>query len=235
MATQDNGYETVIKNIEEAKPEPLAHAISLREKHAFGIRIWHWLSYLCITSLFMSVIAATYIFNAKDNIPFVQQNIHASGGNINPDQAKSLAHAYNDKVWNWHKNIGIILSCLFLFRLIAEIFVGRDEKFFHRLKRGIKIWKLGGPHMKNARHYAIVKIIYTGFYSLLTVVIITGLIMVFADDVPFFKSIEHGIRSVHNFCMYLTISFVVVHVGGVLIAEGRKHTGVVSDMFNGGE
>ena len=221
--------------MEEIKTINSDTSVSFREKHSIGIRAWHWISYLCITSLFMTVAASSYVFNTKDNVAFVQQNIQESGGTINARQARSVAHAYNDKVWNWHKNIGVILSCLFAFRLIVEIFTKKEEKFITRLKRGIQLLRLGGPDAKDTKHYLMVKFIYTGFYALITVVIITGLILTYADDVAFFKSIEHTTKDVHNFLMYITITFVVVHIVGVLRAELGKHKGVVSDMFNGGK
>ena len=221
--------------MEDIKPLISNAPVSLREKHSYGIRVWHWISYLCITSLFATVIASTYLFNTKDNISFVQQNVQESGGTLNAKQARSVAHAYNDKVWNWHKNVGIVLSCLFLFRLLVEIFTKHEEKFFVRLGKGIKALKLGGPDKENSRHYVMVKLIYAGFYSLLTVVVITGLILTYADDVAFLKPIEHTTKEIHNFCMYITISFVVVHIAGVLRGELGKYKGVVSDMFNGGK
>jgi len=36
--------------------------------------------------------------------------------------------------------------------------------------------------------------------------------------------------------MWVIITYIVIHLGGVLLAElGKKYKGVISDMINGGE
>jgi len=208
--------------------------LSLREPHSLAIRIWHWLSYFSISGLLMTVLASSYLFGTKKNIAFVLNQAKESGVTMNSTQAKDLAHAYNDKIWYWHGNIGIVLSILFLFRIVVEIFLSKEEKFIGRLKKGLKSWNHQGIG-HGTKHYVRVKFIYLVFYAILLVVVSTGLMLYFADDNKLLHQMEHNIKQVHNFCMYLVLGFIVVHLGGLIIAENTNLQGVVSDMINGGK
>ena len=65
--------------------------------------------------------------------------------------------------------------------------------------------------------------------------VVTGLSLAFDDDVPALRSIHHPVKSVHGFCMYLILAFIIVHIAGVFLAERKKNgKGIVSDMINGG-
>ena len=62
----------------------------------------------------------------------------------------------------------------------------------------------------------------------------TGLCLAFEDNVPALKAI-HAIREVHQFTMYLILSFIVIHLAGVFLAERKDSAGITSDMINGGK
>jgi Ni/Fe-hydrogenase 1 B-type cytochrome subunit len=64
--------------------------------------------------------------------------------------------------------------------------------------------------------------------------VVTGLCLVFEDDVPLLKSI-HAFRQIHSFTMYLILAFIIVHLAGVFLAERKDSAGIVSDMINGGK
>jgi Ni/Fe-hydrogenase 1 B-type cytochrome subunit len=78
----------------------------------------------------------------------------------------------------------------------------------------------------------VVKALYITFYTLLGIMAITGLCMAFEDDIPALKI--HALREIHSFCMYLIITFIIVHLAGVFLAERKESKGIVSDMINGG-
>ena len=86
-----------------------------------------------------------------------------------------------------------------------------------------------------ALHELTVNVIYLVFYTLLLIMVVTGLFLAFEDAMAPFKSIRHTVKDVHGFCMYLILAFIVVHLGGIFLAERRKDgAGIVSDMINGG-
>jgi Ni/Fe-hydrogenase 1 B-type cytochrome subunit len=50
--------------------------------------------------------------------------------------------------------------------------------------------------------------------------VITGLFLAFEDALSAYKSIRHSVKEVHSFCMHLILAFILVHIVGVLLAEG---------------
>ncbi len=81
----------------------------------------------------------------------------------------------------------------------------------------------------------MVKYLYVAFYLMLIVMVATGLVLIYADDVALLHKFEHEVKEVHNFTMYLVMAFIVLHVVGVVWAENTKNRGIVSDMINGGQ
>jgi len=73
------------------------------------------------------------------------------------------------------------------------------------------------------------------FYVFLFITAITGLDLAFEDDFKYLRKF-HFLKEVHAFNMYLILLFIIVHIGGVFLAErGKTDKGIVSDMINGGE
>lgn len=121
-----------------------------------------------------------------------------------------------------------------LFRLILEFFQLTDQKFIRRIKDLYRQFHSTRKERELAKHELIVKAIYASFYILLIVMAVTGLFLAFEDLLAPFKSIRHGVKEVHGFCMYLIITFIIVHLAGVFLAERKDEKGIVSDMINGG-
>lgn len=64
--------------------------------------------------------------------------------------------------------------------------------------------------------------------------VITGLSIAFDNELGLTKSFSHSLKEVHGFCMYLILGFIVLHLGGVFMAERKDKKGIVSDMIGGG-
>jgi thiosulfate reductase cytochrome b subunit len=71
------------------------------------------------------------------------------------------------------------------------------------------------------------------FYSLPTIIVLTGLVLTWADEVTWLHSMEHTAKEIHNVTMYIIIAFFVVHVVGVVWAELTKDHGLISRMVGG--
>jgi cytochrome b len=149
--------------------------------------------------------------------------------------SRSVADALEDKVWAVHIYFGYCLAGLFLFRLVLEFFQLADQKFTRKLKNAFAQYKTIKKDRQEALHEFTVKVIYALFYCLLVIMVITGLSLAFDDNVLALKSIHHPIKSIHRFCMYLILAFIIIHIAGVFLAERKKNSkGIVSDMINGG-
>ncbi len=193
------------------------------------LRLWHWLNLIIISGSLLTVLVDSTLLKKRT----IRQVIKSELGNVSDQQAKSIAHTLNDKVWEFHTYFGYVLAALLLFRIGMEFFQKRDQKLFRKVKSAYQQYHIFKKNRKLARHELLVKVLYFVFYLLILVMVCTGLSLAFEDDIPALKAI-HAIRQIHSFCMYLILAFIVVHIIGVLLAERKEGKGIVSDMINGG-
>ena len=117
---------------------------------------------------------------------------------------------------------------------MLEVFQLTDQKFIRKIKSAYKSIFYYQKNRELARHELAVKALYSVFYLLILVMVSTGLVFAFEDDLPKI-SIMHTIKEVHGFTMYLILAFIAVHIIGVILAERKPDgKGITSDMINGG-
>jgi len=209
---------------------------SFREKHSVALRIWHWATYFLITGSLVTVLFAKTLFNAKTNTQLVQGNLQKSNVPVTATQARSVAHEFSDLIWGWHIYIGYVLAGFLGFRILFELFQPKNQKVIPAIKNSLAYLRQTNANAKQGKHYLLVRIIYLFFYLALLVQAITGLFMAYSDDVPNLKNLRHTASDIHSVFMWVIITYIVIHLGGVLLAElGKKYKGVISDMINGGE
>ncbi|SDJ01600.1 Cytochrome b [Pedobacter sp. ok626] len=204
------------------------------KKHSGVVRLWHWLNLLIIIGSLLTVLLNSTLFDVKHNSSYVQQQLQTSGVSVTAQQAKSVAHGLEDKVWDIHIYFGYALVALFLFRLIAEFFQPGRQRFFSKLKDAYRDYRARSQRSTPALHDLTVKSLYLIFYILLAIMALTGLFMAFDEELGINKATSHSIKDFHGFCMYLILIFIAVHIVGVLLAERKEGKGIVSDMINGG-
>lgn len=205
------------------------------QKNSPAIRIWHWLTFIVVTSLIVTVLLASTVLNPRENIPLVQNVLKEKGVTVSNEQTWAVTHLYDDKMWDLHKLLGYALSFLFLSRILAELTQPKDQRFGFRLNNARTAFKKEGSDKKEWRHYLIVKYGYSLFYLLLFAMVTTGLLIAFGGDLGIAGPVRHTIKEVHAFIQYLIYAFVVFHLGGVILADIGKAKGIVSGMINGGK
>jgi Ni/Fe-hydrogenase 1 B-type cytochrome subunit len=191
------------------------------KRHSAAIRLWHWMNVLIITGSLVTLLINSTLFEDKliKALP----------------QGKSIFHTLEDKIWGIHIYFGYALAVLFVFRIAQELFQRSDQNFWHQLKIVYKDYFFAKENRDQAKHELIVKLLYIIFYMLLSLMVITGLALAFQEQLSIPRNITHSVQDFHGFCMYLIIAFVVVHVAGVILAERKDSSGIVSDMINGGK
>ncbi|MCR8560680.1 cytochrome b/b6 domain-containing protein [Mucilaginibacter sp. BJC16-A38] len=199
-----------------------------------ALRLWHWLNMIIISGSLITVLINSTITDDHTTSALLKTELQKSGASVTDDQARSAAHALSDSVWDVHVYFGYCLAGLLVFRLILEFFQLVDQKFIRGLKSAYKKFNVVKKEREVARHELTVKVIYSIFYVLLVIMVLTGLFLAFEDALAAYKSIRHSVKEVHSFCMYLVLGFIVVHLAGVFLAERKNSKGIVSDMINGG-
>ena len=206
---------------------------SSTQKYSLGIRLWHWLNALVITGSLLTVLVNSTILKPWTNAGFIASKLNEKGLKISANQAKPVAFALADKVWEVHIWFGYALTALLLIRIFLEYFELADKKLLRKIKAARKTFKQRQNQYSSARNDMLIKTAYALFYVMLIIMVITGLALAFSDQVAILKKI-HLLRDIHGFTMYLILAFIAVHIVGVIIGERRQHKGIVSDMINGG-
>ena len=205
------------------------------QKHALAIRIWHWVTFGLFAASIVMVLLAKTLFVTKGNIAMVQDQIKEKGGMVTAEQARNVAHEYNDKLWNTHKLIGYFLCFALLSRVVIEVAVSKEEKMINRLRQAKLVAAKKVRHStSDAGHYAMVKYLYLIFYGLFIVMAVTGLMLAF-EDVEFLKPIHRSVKSLHEFIQYCIYGYIVIHLVGVIRADVTVNPGIVSRMINSGK
>lgn len=199
-----------------------------------ALRFWHWGNAIVISGSLITVLINSTVLKPRKSAPVVLAEIQKDNPGFTLDQARSAVGVLEDKVWDFHVYFGYGLAALLLLRILTELFDITDRKFINGFK---KIWhqfKTTKKEGQTAWHDLAVKSLYLLFYLLLVIMVVTGLCLAFDDTLNFPKSLQHSIKSVHGFCMYPILGFIVIHVAGVFLAERKDAKGIVSDMINGG-
>lgn len=192
-----------------------------------SIRIWHWLTFIFFIVSITMVLLSSTLFDRKDNIKMVQEQVQEKGGMVTHDQAKNVAHEYNDKLWNVHRLSGYALSFLLLSRIIIEVVEAKKKRLNSKIKEA-----LGDPADREKTHYVAVQFSYLIFYFLFIMMAITGLVLSY-EDVEWLKPVHGAAKQVHSVLQYVFYAYVLVHIAGTVSADIGKYGGLISRMING--
>jgi Ni/Fe-hydrogenase 1 B-type cytochrome subunit len=202
------------------------------EPHSLAIRIWHWVFFIVLTSTLVTVLFASTLFRTRNTIGMVQNQMQQKGVTVSEDQARAVAHEFNDRLWHLHTIIGYVLCGLLLCRIIIEITQPREERLKVKLKTVLGFKSESASETAERRHYLQVKRTYLVFYLLILTMGLTGLGLAF-DDNALLKEWHRNIKQIHSFVQYLIYGFILIHLVGVIMADGNRHKGLVSGMIHG--
>ncbi len=203
---------------------------SLREYRPLSIRVWHWLNALVIVGLLLTVLLRKTLLSWRTNSSVISTKLEAVGQAITPDLAKDIAVTIRNPLWDWHIYMGYALGALLVVRLLIALFV--EKKCI--IRSVIASFKNKNIFNENTRHYYIVKALYAVFHLMTLLMVTTGLILVFKENLGLEKSISSIFKEVHEVSMWFFVAFIVSHIVGVVVSENGQDAGLVSDMISGG-
>jgi cytochrome b561 len=203
------------------------------QKHSPVIRIWHWLTFIIITSIIVTVLLNSTIMNQRDNIKVVQNVLKSKEVTVTDDQAFAVTREYEDKLWGVHKILGYAVAILLLSRILLELVQPSDEKLSSRIKDAMGLKKKNDNNKKEYIHYLRVKLGYLLFYLLLLCMALTGLGLAFGRDFGFSRGLHDTIKEIHSLGQYCMYAFVFIHLCGVIVADIKNSKGIVSGMIHG--
>ena len=214
--------------------QAIAPAVEVPIKDYRGsIRFWHWANALLISLQLITILFQKVIVNSRSAVPEFQQALSKDNVTITTQQARAFAHIISERIWVWHIYFGWALVALWVLRLSLQLTGPSELRFSARLLEILRRYRLAPPADKSqAGKILFAKTTYALFYVFLTIMVATGLILIY-EDVSWLKGIHHLAEETHNVTMYLIIGFIVLHVAGVVWTESKEDHGLISRMVGG--
>lgn len=178
-------------------------------------RILHWLIAFSFIFLLITIfLRKTWM--EKNHVAEIIQAFLAdkSYPALPEDDAILLAKKIRKPMWDWHIYLGYVLTGLYCIRLAVPFF--GEMKFSSPFKAGLD--------MKTKFQFWV----YLVFYACTAVSLITGLIIEFGP-----KEYKKPMEEIHELSLYYLLGFMILHFGGILIAELTSDKGLVSRIISG--
>ena len=144
----------------------------------------------------------------------IQTYISTIGVSLTQEQSITLAKAIREPMWEWHIKIGYILTALFSIRFLLPL-IG-SCKFSNPFQKLLSA--------KEKFQFSV----YIVFYACIVITLTTGLLI---EHGP--KSITDTAEDIHVLSIYYLITYLILHLGGVIMAELTNQQGIISKMVSG--
>ena len=177
-------------------------------------RIIHWVIAISFLLLLITIFLRLTWLNKNNVAAIIQDYLSTTNQKLTQDEAIILAKKIRKPMWDWHIYLGYVLTGLFTIRFILPAFgqMKIQNPLDKSLSAKIKFQKWS----------------YIIFYICVVVSLITGLIIVLGP-----KQYKDPMEDIHVLSIYYLIAFLVIHIGGVLVAEFTNEKGIVSRIISG--
>lgn len=174
-----------------------------------SFRLWHWLNAIALFGLFITVVLRESVMHKANIGAIVQTKMAEFGTVITEEQAVMIGKAVRSPMWDWHIYLGIAVAILLLWRLamVVKNGFGFDDN----------------PAMQKV--YRLYRLVY----GVMAVMSISGL----ALYLKFAGEMKESVETVHLVLGWSIFAFIALHIIGVILAEKKDQSGIVSRMING--
>jgi cytochrome b561 len=177
-------------------------------------RVMHWAIAICMILILITIfLRLTWLY--KENVADIIQNyLAANDMSLTRDQLIVLAKQIRKPMWDWHIYLGYALTGLFSIRLLLPFF--GYMKFANPLDKSL--------NAKAKFQYWL----YIIFYVCVVASLVTGLVIEWGP-----RSIKANVEEIHKLSIYYLVTYIVLHLGGVFLAEFGKQRGIISRVISG--
>lgn len=166
-------------------------------------RVLHWLIALVMIVILLTVFLRVNWLNKHVVGEIIRTKLLDQDIRITEMEGVQVAKAIRQPMWDWHIYMGYVLTGLYALRLILfakknrlfEILLSRKENLYSKAK----VW------------------MYMGFYVCLGITLVTGLFLVWGSC-----TFKHSLENIREVAIYWSLLFMVLHIGGLLIACFNK-------------
>jgi len=181
----------------------------MKTSYTLTDRMLHWALAFAILFILLTVFLRLNWMEKNHVAGILIDKLSALDITISKDQAIKIAKQIRKPMFDWHIYVGYFAAGVFVLRMLFHI---KNKKSFSPVtsREKFQLW------------------VYRIFYALLGTTLITGLLIKFGPN-----SIHKLAEDIHKLTLYYMIAFLVLHFGGILLAELGSKKGIVSKMIGG--
>lgn len=180
-------------------------------------RILHWSIAIAFLLLLLTIFLRKTWMEKSHVAEIIQTYLTENNYETLPqDDAIVLAKKIRKPMWDWHIYLGYVLVGLYCIRLALPFF--GEMKFTSPFQKNLDT--------KTKFQYWT----YLIFYIFTGISLITGLIIEWGP-----KTYKKPMEEIHELSIYYLLAFIVIHFGGVLVAELGSQKGIISKIISGNE
>lgn len=185
-------------------------------KYSKIYRIIHWSIAITFLLLLITIFLRLTWMNKNNMADIIQTYLSGTDQSLSSEQLIVLAKQIRKPMWDWHIYLGYVLTGLFSLRFLLPFF---------------GTMKIQNPLIKDLTiKQKFQKWSYIIFYVCVVVSLVTGLIIELGP-----KTLKKPMEEIHILGIYYLIAFIVIHVGGVLMAEFTNQKGIISRIVRGSD
>lgn len=184
------------------------------KRFSLASRLIHWAMAFTFLYLMLTVFLRIGFMNGRAMSEAIGQGLTAKGITVDSDTQRGIAGRILHPMWETHELAGYIMLGLYIIRI--GITFKQGLAFPSPFKAGVS----GKDRFKSW--------VYVIFYLLLALSLTTAMLMEFGP-----QSISHDMGELHEKGTVYMIAFIILHMGGVLLAELGGERGIISKMVSG--
>ncbi len=177
-------------------------------------RMMHWTIALCMIFMLLTIFLRLTWMNKEHVADVIQNYLATSDTSLSREQLIVLAKQIRKPMWDWHVYSGYVLVGLYCLRMALPFF--GKMKFSNPFKKQL-------TNKMKFQYW-----LYLVFYGCVAISLITGLTIELGP-----KTLKPSMESVHELSIYYLIAFIMLHIGGIIIAELTNQQGIISRMISG--
>jgi cytochrome b561 len=176
----------------------------------------HWAIALCMLFMLLTIFLRLNWMNKNHMAGILLEQLNGLSIDLAEEDAVKIAKQIRKPMWNWHIWIGYVLVGLYILRMILA--ATKKMIFLNPFQHG-----LSGKEKFQAW-------LYVSFYVFIGITLATGFLIVNGPD-----SIHELMEEIHVLSLYYILTFVFLHIGGVLVADFTDDKGIISRVIGGGK
>lgn len=178
-------------------------------------RLIHWLLAFSILFILLTIVLRSTWMDKTHIATILQSGLQNDNISISQQQAITIAKSIRNEMFQWHYIVGYFIGILVFIRL------------YYSKKVGLF---MPNPLKKNSLHDRLQGLLYIAFYLFLTSIVITGLVIHFLGHDFILYS---ACKTFHKLSWWGVVGFMLIHIGGVIFANGRDDKDTITKIING--